>query len=93
VYQVHDWAEVQRLFHREDWSKTDIAEKLGMSRNTVSRLLSLKEPPVYERQAAGSKLDPHKGSIAQMLGGDSGVAATVILERLAGRAMGVGSPS
>ncbi|MCA1735712.1 MAG: IS21 family transposase [Actinobacteria bacterium] len=79
---MHDWAEVHRLFHREDWSKTEIAEKLGMSRNTVNRLLGLKEPPSYERRPAGSKLDAHRGSIAQMLGDDSKVAATVILERL-----------
>jgi DNA-binding transcriptional regulator LsrR (DeoR family) len=39
VYNVQDWAEVHRLFHRESWSKTAIAEKLHMSRNTVDRLL------------------------------------------------------
>lgn len=82
MYQVHEWAEVHRLFHREDWSKTDIAEKLGMSRNTVSRLLRLKEPPVYERAPAVSKLDPYRGSIAQILSENPGVAATVIRERL-----------
>lgn len=32
MYQVQDWAEVHRLFHREGWAKTKIAEKLGMSR-------------------------------------------------------------
>lgn len=82
MYQVHDWAEVHRLFYREGWSKADIAEKLGMSRNTVTRLLGLKEPPSYERRPAGSKLDPHRGSIAKMLGADAKVAAPVILERL-----------
>lgn len=82
MYQVHDWAEVHRLFHREDWSKADIAEKLGMSRNTVSRLLRLSEPPVYERTPAVSKLDPHRGSIAQMLSENPKAAATVIRERL-----------
>ena len=39
VYEVHDWAEVHRLFHREGLSKSRIAERLGMSRNTVARLL------------------------------------------------------
>jgi transposase len=82
VYQVHDWAEVQRLFSREGWSKSDIAEKLGMSRNTVNRLLELGEPPAYRRRRRGSKLDPHKGSVLKMLDHDAGVAATVILERL-----------
>ncbi len=79
---MHDWAEVHRLFHREDWTKTRIAEKLGMSRNTVARLLDLSEPPQYERARQGSKLDSHKGSIAEMLKEDAGALATVIIERL-----------
>jgi hypothetical protein len=32
VYQVHDWAEVHRLFERERLSKAAIAKRLGMSR-------------------------------------------------------------
>ena len=82
MYQVHDWAEVHRLFHREGWTKTRIADKLGMSRNTVTRLLELAELPRYERAAAGSKLDAHKGSIAAMLDVDPRVPATVIIEHL-----------
>lgn len=79
---MQDWAEVHRLFHREGWSKTDIAEKLGMSRNTVARLLELCEPPRYERRPTGSKLDPHRGAILKMLDEDAKVPATVILEHL-----------
>ncbi|MCI0679552.1 MAG: helix-turn-helix domain-containing protein, partial [Actinobacteria bacterium] len=79
---MHDWAEVHRLFHREGWTKTKIAEKLGMSRNTVTRLLELSEPPQYERAGQGSKLDPHKGSIVAMLADDAGAPATVIIEHL-----------
>jgi transposase len=82
VYQVHDWAEVHRLFHREGWTKTKIAENLGMSRNTVKRLLELGEPPRYERAGGGSKLDPYRGSIAAMLDVDPRVPATVIIEHL-----------
>lgn len=36
-------------------SKTAIAEKLHMSRNTVDRLLGLEEPPRYDRARAGSR--------------------------------------
>ena len=53
-----------------------------MSRNTVRRLVALEEPPRYERKAAGSKLDPHKGAILKMLDEDARVPATVVLERL-----------
>ena len=48
MYSVHDWAEVHRLHERGGWSKTAIARKLQMSRNTVDRLLGLQEPPSYE---------------------------------------------
>src|SRR6266511_1382789 len=40
VYRVEDWAEVQRLFHREGLTRKAIARRLGMSRTTVIRLLA-----------------------------------------------------
>lgn len=53
MYRVQDWAEAQRL-HRQGWSNVAIAEELGMSRNTVTRLLGLGQPPRYERSRAPS---------------------------------------
>jgi len=82
VYVVHDWAEVHRLFHRDGLSRSRVAERLGMSRNTVARLLSLDEPPRYRRRPRGSKLDAYKGSIGVMLERDPRVGASVVLERL-----------
>jgi len=54
-------------FGREGLSKSRVAERLGMSRNAVARLLSL---------------DAYKGSIGLMLERDPRVPARVILERL-----------
>jgi transposase len=88
VYRVQDWAEVHRLFEREGWSKTAIAIKLAMSRNTVDRLLELDVPPRYSRPAKGSALDPFADAIAAMLDENPKVSATVILERL--RPLGYG---
>lgn len=82
MYPVHDWAEVHRLYHREGRSKTAIARHLGMSRNTVTRLLSLDAPPRYERAPTGSLLEPFKDSIADMLRDDPEVPASVVLEHL-----------
>jgi transposase len=82
VYQVHDWAEVHRLREREKLKKTAIARRLGMSRNTVDRLLGMDEPPRYERKPKGSLLDAFKLDIAEMLDDNPEVPATVVLERL-----------
>lgn len=82
MHKVKDWAEVHRLFHRERWSKTAIAEKLHMSRNTVDRLLSLEEPPHYERERKGSALDAFGDDLVAMLAEHPTAPATVILERL-----------
>jgi len=90
---VRDWAEVHRLCERERLSKSAIAKRLGMSRPTVIRLLGLDEPPRYQRESPGSKLDPYKHAIAAMLDADSQVAATVILEHLRRDGYAGASPS
>jgi len=82
VYGVQDWAEVHRLHHRDGVSQAAIASRLGMSRNTVARLLSLTEPPRYERRSVGSKLDPFKDAVVAMWREDPKVAATVICQQL-----------
>lgn len=79
---MEDWAEVHRLFHREGRPKAAIARQLGMSRNTVERLLGLTEPPRYVRRPVSSQLDPFTEEIAAMLATDPSVRATVIRERL-----------
>jgi transposase len=82
VYKVKDWAEVRRLHEREGLSKKAIAEKLGMSRNTVARLLCLSEPPIYERERSSSLLDPFREEILALLAENPRAPATVIRERL-----------
>jgi transposase len=79
---VEDWAEVQRLFHREGLSKRAIARRLKMSRTTVTRLLARKEPPRYVRPPAPSLLDAFVAEISALLDEDASAPATVILERL-----------
>jgi transposase len=82
VHRVEDWAEVKRLFDREQLSIAAIARRLGMSRNTVSRLLRLAEPPRYARAPAGSQLDAFADAIAAMLDADPSVRATVMRDHL-----------
>ena len=82
MYTVHDWSEVRRLHERDHLSKKHIAERLGMSRTTVHRLLELAEPPRYERPRRPSVLDAHIDSIKSMLTEDAAVPATVMLQHL-----------
>ena len=82
MFSVHDWAEVHRLFHREQLSKSAIGKRLGMTRHTVARLLARAEPPRYRRAPKSSILDPFREEIVEMLHIDPEVPATVILERL-----------
>ncbi len=79
---MKDWADVHRLHHREGRSERAIARELGMSRNTVHRLLSLPGPPVYERPRPSSLLDPFREAILAFLDEEPTVRATVIRERL-----------
>jgi len=82
VYRVRDWAEVHRLHEREGKSERAIARQLGMSRNTVHRLLLRPGPPLYERSRPPSMLDPHRNAILAMLKEDARAPATVIREHL-----------
>ncbi|MGH2578771.1 MAG: IS21 family transposase, partial [Actinomycetota bacterium] len=82
MFSVHDWAEVHRLHHREQLSKSAIAKRLGMTRHTVARLLARSEPPRYVRAPKGSMLDPYRQDIAAMLDEYAKVPATVILQHL-----------
>jgi transposase len=77
VYEVRDWAKVKELV-REGVSMRHIAERLGCSRTTVYRLLSLETPSSYERTPSRSLLKPFKDAVAELLTADATAPATVI---------------
>ncbi len=66
VRSAVDWAEV-RAMHADGVTKREIARRLGISRNTVERLLSASEPPRYSRAPAGSMLDPLEGVLRRLV--------------------------
>src|SRR5215207_1396580 len=53
--------------HADGIRKREIARRLGISRNTVDRLLEAKEPPRYSRAPAGSMLDPLEGVLRRLV--------------------------
>ena len=64
MYRLQDWATVQRVY-KQTHSKRETARILKMSRNTVKKLLELKEEPVYNRTVYKSCLDEYKELIIE----------------------------
>ena len=57
--------------HRvEGLSGREISRRTGLARDTVARLLAAPAPPKYQREPAGSKLDPFKDWICERLAAD-----------------------
>ena len=59
---LKDWVAVHQVY-KQTKSKRATASLLGISRNTVKRLLEKTEPPVYSRKSYSSKIDPFKEQI------------------------------
>ncbi|WP_180954774.1 IS21 family transposase [Mediterraneibacter gnavus] len=59
---LEDWAAVQKVYKTTN-SKRATAKILGISRNTVKKLLKQTQAPVYQRTEYNSKLDPYKEQI------------------------------
>jgi transposase len=66
VRSAVDWAEV-RAMHADGIKKREIARRLGISRNTVDKLIDASEPPRYSRAPAGSMLDPLEPVLRRLL--------------------------
>jgi transposase len=67
MLNVDEWAEIRRLHRVEGMSIRGISRRLGLARETVTRALRAKGPPVYRRAAQPSQLDAFKGRIAELL--------------------------
>lgn len=55
---LKEWAAVQEL-HKRKVPKLKIEKQLGISRNTVKKLIELKEEPKYTREHYATKVDPY----------------------------------
>lgn len=61
---LEDWAAVQKVY-KQTKSKRATAQFLGISRNTVKKLLAMDKPPNYNRKIYYSKIDPYKEQIIE----------------------------
>ena len=62
--QMEDWAAVQRVY-KQTGSKRETARLLGISRNTVKKLLDMKQEPSYQRSSYPSKIEQFKEQIIE----------------------------
>jgi transposase len=76
-----DWELVQSLAAR-GLSQRQIAERLGINRRTVARLVAAPEPPRYRRAPAGSILDPLEPMIRRLVADDPGIKAPQVTQIL-----------
>ena len=60
--KLEDWAAVHRVYSQTK-SKHATAKFLGISRNTVKKLLDMDHEPFYQRRIYSSKIDPFKEQI------------------------------
>ena len=79
---MEDWALIRRLA-AEGVPKTRIAERLGISRNTVTNAVNSTSPPKYERTpAASTSFTPFEPRVRELLAEFPDMPATVIAERV-----------
>ena len=86
---LEDWALIRRLA-AEGVPKTRIAERLGISRNTVIDAVASTGPPKYERAPAeATSFTPFEARVRMLLSEFPEMPATVLAERVGW----AGSPS
>lgn len=79
---MEDWALIRRLA-AEGVPKARIAERLGISRNTVTRAVKSTAPPKYERAPVeASSFTPFEQRVRELLAEFPDMPATVLAERV-----------
>jgi transposase len=81
VRSALEWARVRAL-DADGVSQREIARRLGISRNTVRRLVEADEPPRYRRAPAGSMLDPLEPVMRRLVDGWPEIRAPRVTEIL-----------
>jgi transposase len=77
------WAEIRRLHEIEHINARQIAAKLQCSRYTVSKAISMSEPPISKPPASRTKrLDPFRERIAKILQRYPNLSAVRIREKI-----------
>lgn len=78
---MEDWALIRRLA-AEGVPKAQIAQRLGISRNTVSKLVASDAPPRYERTPKATSFSVFEPQVRWLLEQTPDMPATVLAERV-----------
>ncbi len=77
------WAEIRRLFHRENWGKRRIARHVGVDPKTVRKALRAERFSERRKPARRScKLDPFKDNVRALLDRYPDLSAVRVLQEL-----------
>ena len=80
---VEQWAELRREHFVRGVSIKQLARRSGLSRNTIRAALRSSTAPMYRRERSGSKLDPFKDEIHELLRRDPDMPGQRIRELIA----------
>jgi transposase len=80
---VEQWADLRREHFVRGVSIKELSRRTGLSRNTIRAALRSSTAPRYRRERSGSKLDPFKDEIHELLRGDAGMPGQRIRELIA----------
>ncbi len=79
---LEDWAVIRRAHFADGESQRSIAERLGVSRNTVAKVLASEKPPKYERTPTPTSVARFERRIRVLLEENPKIPATVLAERV-----------
>ena len=80
---VEQWADLRREHFVRGVSIKELTRRTGLSRNTIRAALRSSTAPRYRRERSGSKLDPFKDEIHELLRGDAEMPGQRIRELIA----------